>query len=210
MDPRYANLDSRTLALNVYISQGILFLLGLGGLYFFYIRPGTDWTRAFHMSDIGTVLWYGTLTALAVIVLEIVLLTVLPSDMFDDGGLNERLFRDLSVWHIAVLCLVVAISEEFLFRAVIQPGLGVWWTSILFAVVHVRYLKKWVMVIVVFVISVWFGTLFEKTGTIWTVVWAHFLIDFILGCFVKKGWFVSEKEGFSGEKSNTEEKKENE
>jgi membrane protease YdiL (CAAX protease family) len=210
MDTRYANLDSRTLALNVYISQGILFLLGLGGLYFFYIRSGTDWTRVFFVLDIGNVLWYGTLTALAVIVLEIVLLTVLPSDMFDDGGLNERLFRDLSVWHIAVLCLVVAISEEFLFRAVIQPGLDVWWTSILFAVVHVRYLKKWVMVTTVFAISVLFGTLFEKTGTIWTVVWAHFLIDFILGCFVKKGWFVSKKEGISGGKSNTEEKKENE
>jgi membrane protease YdiL (CAAX protease family) len=210
MDQRYAHLDSRTLALNVYLSQAILFVVGLVGLYFFYIRSGVDWTTPFLLPDRGDVFGYGTLAALCIVAVEIILIIWLPPDTFDDGGLNEILFRDLSVLHIGLVCLVVAVSEELLFRAVIQPGLGLWWTSILFALVHVRYLKKWVMVAVVFLISILFGWLFMKTGTVWSVVWAHFLVDFILGCFVRKGWFLSRKEGISLEKSNTEERSESE
>lgn len=209
MDPRYAHLDSRTLALNVYISQAILFVIGLAGLYFFYIRPGADWIGRFLAPHIADVFVYGTLLALLVVAVEIVLIVWLPPEMFDDGGLNELLFRDLPVWHIALVCLVVALAEEFLFRAVIQPGLGVWWTSVLFALVHVRYLKKWVMMAVVFLISMLFGWLFDKTGTVWAVVWTHFLVDFILGCFVRKGWFFSPKEGESLQKANREERNEN-
>ncbi|ERI10080.1 CPBP family intramembrane glutamic endopeptidase [Aneurinibacillus aneurinilyticus] len=209
MDPRYAHLDSRTLALNVYISQAILFAFGVAGLYFFYILPGTGWHARFLAPNWIEVLVYGTLVALLVIVIEIILIIWLPPETFDDGGLNELLFRDLPIWHIALVCLVVAVTEEFLFRAVIQPGLGLWWTSVLFALVHVRYLKKWVMTVVVFCISLLFGWLFDRTGSVWSVVWAHFLVDFILGCFVKKGWFLSRKEGESLPEANTEERNEN-
>ncbi|MED0669907.1 type II CAAX endopeptidase family protein [Aneurinibacillus aneurinilyticus] len=209
MDPRYAHLDSRTLALNVYISQAILFAFGVAGLYFFYILPGTGWHACFLAPNWIEVLVYGTLVALLVIVIEIILIIWLPPETFDDGGLNELLFRDLPIWHIALVCLVVAVTEEFLFRAVIQPGLGLWWTSVLFALVHVRYLKKWVMTVVVFCISLLFGWLFDRTGSVWSVVWAHFLVDFILGCFVKKGWFLSRKEGESLPEANTEERNEN-
>ncbi|CEH29973.1 CPBP family intramembrane glutamic endopeptidase [Aneurinibacillus migulanus] len=209
MDPRYAHLDSRTLALNVYISQAILFAIGVAGLYFFYILPGTNWQARFLAPDWIEVFVYGTLVALLVIAIEIVLIVWLPPETFDDGGLNELLFRDLPIWHIALVCLVVAVTEEFLFRSVIQPGLGLWWTSVLFALVHVRYLKKWVMTVVVFCISLLFGWLFERTGNVWSVVWAHFLVDFILGCFVKKGWFLPQKEGESLPGSNTEERNKN-
>lgn len=209
MDPRYAHLDSRTLALNVYISQAILFAFGVAGLYFFYILPGTGWHARFLAPNWIEVLVYGTLVALLVIVIEIILIIWLPPETFDDGGLNELLFRDLPIWHIALVCLVVAVTEEFLFRAVIQPGLGLWWTSVLFALVHVRYLKKWVMTVVVFCISLLFGWLFDRTGSVWSVVWAHFLVDFILGCFVKKGWFLSRKEGEFLPEANTEERNEN-
>ncbi|MBN6188557.1 CPBP family intramembrane metalloprotease [Aneurinibacillus sp. BA2021] len=206
MDPRYKQLDSRTLALNVYISQAILFVIALVGLYFFYIRPGADWAVVFLLPNVQDAFLYGTLVALLVIAVEVILIVWLPPDMFDDGGLNEILFRDLPVWHIALVCLVVAVTEEFLFRAVMQPGLGIWWTSIVFTVVHVRYLKKWVMVSVVFLISVLFGWLFSHTGTVWSVVWAHFLVDFILGCFVKKGWFLSRQAGKTEESANRESK----
>lgn len=210
MDPRYSQLDSRTLALNVYISQAILFVVALIGLYFFYIRPGANWVGIFLLPSWTDVFFYGTLAALLVIAVEVILIIWLPPDIFDDGGLNEILFRDLSVWHIALVCLVVAVAEEFLFRAVMQPELGVWWTSIIFTLVHVRYLKKWVMVSVVFLISVLFGWLFAQTNTVWSVVWAHFLVDFTLGCFVKKGWFLSQEAGESEENANREDRIENE
>lgn len=198
MDVRKMELTSRVLALNVYMTQGILLLCGLAGLYWFYIRPGRSWQEMFALDGWQTALLYGTLAALFVIAAEILLIMTLPRDTFDDGGLNERLFRDLSGWQIVLLCLVVAVSEELLFRAVMQPKLGIWWTSILFTIVHVRYWKKWVMVAVVFGISLLFGGLVIRTGTVWTAIWAHFLIDATLGYFVKKGWFIREIEEHSG------------
>ncbi|BAU28933.1 hypothetical protein DFP93_103220 [Aneurinibacillus soli] len=198
MDVRKMGLTSRVLAINVYMTQGILLLCGLVGLYWFYIRSGRGWQEIFTLADWQSGVLYGTLVALFVIVAEVVLLVVLPRGMFDDGGVNELLFRDLSGVQIISLCLVVAVSEELLFRAVIQPGLGIWWTSILFTVVHVRYWKKWVMVAVVFGISLLFGALVVRTGAVWAAIWAHFLIDVALGYFVKKGWFIHKMEENSG------------
>ncbi|WCN36758.1 CPBP family intramembrane glutamic endopeptidase [Aneurinibacillus uraniidurans] len=198
MDVRKMGLTSRVLALNVYITQGILLLCGLAGLYWFYIRPGKSWYETFAPADWWSVVLYGTLAALFVIVVEVGLTLALSREMFDDGGVNELLFRDLSSIQIICLCFVVAVSEELLFRAVIQPEFGIWWTSILFTVVHVRYWKKWVMVAVVCGISLLFGALVVRTGSVWTTIWAHFLIDATLGYFIKKGWVIHKMEEKSG------------
>lgn len=198
MDVRKMELTSQQLALTVYMTQGILLSCGLVGLYWFYIRLGTSWYEMFTFADGWSVVLYGTLAALFVIVVEVVLIAALPRGMFDDGGVNELLFRDLSGIQIICLCFVVAVSEEVLFRAVIQPGLGIWWTSVLFTIVHVRYWKKWVMIAAVCGISLLFGALIVRTGSVWTVVWAHFLVDAVLGYFIKKRWVIHKMEGKSG------------
>ena len=58
---------------------------------------------------------------------------VLPSHYYDDGGLNERIFRGRSVIEIAVISSVVSIAEEILFRGVIQTHVGLIISSIIFA-----------------------------------------------------------------------------
>ena len=65
---------------------------------------------------------------------------VLPFRYYDDGGLNERIFRGRSVIEIAVISSVVSIAEEILFRGVIQTHVGLILSSIIFAFVHFRYL----------------------------------------------------------------------
>ncbi|WP_052947686.1 CPBP family intramembrane glutamic endopeptidase [Aneurinibacillus tyrosinisolvens] len=204
MDPRYEKLDARTILLNVYLSQGIILLLGFLGLYFFYIRHGLGWADVFIPDRIMPSLLYGGAAAIVIIMVEVLLIVLLPKNTFDDGGLNELLFRELSFWQIGIVALIVAFSEELLFRAVVQPGIGLWWTSLLFAAIHVRYLRKWVMFFTVFLISLLFGWLFSRTGSIWTIIWAHFLVDFLLGCFLRLGWFVSKEAGISAQESNME------
>ncbi|MEK1830639.1 CPBP family intramembrane glutamic endopeptidase [Priestia megaterium] len=66
-----------------------------------------------------------------------------PEHLYDDGGINERLFANRSVPHLILICIIVACSEEILFRGVIQVQFGLFWASIVFALVHIRYLKKW-------------------------------------------------------------------
>lgn len=108
--------------------------------------------------------------------------------MFDDGGINEKLFKNMPIWHIFIITNIVGFVEELLFRGAIQPLLGVWFTSLIFALIHFRYLKKIVLILVTFSISIGLGLITEHTGSWFSAYIAHMLIDFILGIFIRKNW----------------------
>lgn len=87
--------------------------------------------------------------------------------------MNEKLFGKRPVWHIVVICLIVGLCEELLFRGG-TACFGPYWTSILFAAIHVRYLRHWLPTLMVFLISYALGTVYEWTGTLWAPIAAHF------------------------------------
>lgn len=194
MDPRIKHLDSRILVYNLYLTQGILLLIGMLSTYFFIVGEERGWGDFFALPNQISSLWIGLSGGLAIILLEVVLNKVLPQDEFDDGGINEKIFRSLGFAHIFFVAFIVAFTEEVLFRGVIQEFVGIWWASIIFTIIHVRYLKKWMMVLVVFLISLAFGWMYQLTGSLWTSILAHFLVDFVLGVFIRLGWFQSEEE----------------
>lgn len=194
MDPRIKKLDSRILVYNLYLTQGILLLIGLLLAYFFIIGEERSWGDFFAFPGTLSSLWYGFGIGIGIILLEVVLNALLPDDEFDDGGINEKIFRNLGYFHIFFVTFLVAFTEEVLFRGVIQEFIGLWWASIIFTVIHVRYLKKWIMVLVVFLISLAFGWIYQVTGSLWTSILSHFLVDFVLGLFIRFGWFQSREE----------------
>ncbi|GIP37503.1 hypothetical protein J31TS4_07830 [Paenibacillus sp. J31TS4] len=181
-----SELDDRTLLLNVYLTQLLCLLLGASLVGW---KLGWPWTLfGAGASPIAAVGW-GAGFALLVVSTDLFVTRLVPEHVTDDGGVNERLFADLPLWHIALLCAFVSVCEELLFRGGVQEalGFGPYWTSILFAVIHVRYLQHWLMTGLVFAISYGLGWLYAATGTLWTPVIAHFLIDFILGCIIRFG-----------------------
>lgn len=194
MDARIKYLSSKVLLLNLFITQGIMLLVGVLAAYFFFIRKGEGWGSFFSLPWPLSYLWLGVGGAILVIGLEILCTYFLPEKEFDDGGINEKLFRGLGIPYIALITFFIAFTEELLFRGIIQGFLGLWLTALIFTVVHVRYLKKWIMVLLVFSISILFGWLFQYTRSLWTPIEAHFLIDFILAVFIRLGWFQTEIE----------------
>ncbi|MGA9288058.1 MAG: CPBP family intramembrane glutamic endopeptidase, partial [Anaerobacillus sp.] len=129
---------------------------------------------------------YGGGTACLIVLIDLLLMKIFPEDQLDDGGINERIFANLSLLHIFTLSLVIAISEELLFRGVIQTNFGLFIASGLFAIIHVRYLAKPVLFLSVVGISFMIGILFELTGNVLVTITAHFLIDFTMGCLIKR------------------------
>jgi len=91
------------------------------------------------------------------------------------------------VWHTALICLVVACCEELLFRGAVQHLIGIYWTSVLFALIHIRYLQHWLMALLVFGTSYALGWIYVQTGSLITPIIAHFLIDFVLGYYLRGG-----------------------
>ncbi|MEI7024585.1 CPBP family intramembrane glutamic endopeptidase [Paenibacillus sp. y28] len=174
-------LSDRALLLNVYLTQLITVIIGILVLVFQGRNPFhlLQFPESFHF-----LLWGAGFAAVAMAV-DLIASRFAPEEAVDDGGINERLFGNRPLWHIAVLSLIVSICEELLFRGAIQHAWGAYWTSILFAALHLRYLKHWLMTGLVFSISYGLGWIYMQTGTIWTPIFAHFLIDFVMGCILK-------------------------
>ncbi|MED2972716.1 CPBP family intramembrane metalloprotease [Fictibacillus sp. B-59209] len=183
-------MSDRELRTNIYISQFLFFAAGTAIMWF----AGFDLNK-FRWESFNIIV-LGAGTALAVVIINLLLHKWMPKRYLDDGGINERIFRSVPVWHIAVLTAVISFSEEWLFRGAVQPLLGLGLTSILFAVLHVRYIKKPVLFSAAVLLSFLLGYLYQYTEILLVPMTAHFFIDFFLGLLISKGWLTTHPKSY--------------
>ena len=143
--------------------------------------------------DLQQIILWGGIAGVAVVLLDLILMKLLPSHYYDDGGLNERIFRNRSISQIAFIAAIVAIPEELLFSGMIQTHFGLISASIIFAIVHYRYLFNWYLFLNVIGLSFFIGYVYLQTNNILVTIFMHFLIDFLLGCHIKQ----QEQEGIN-------------
>jgi CAAX protease family protein len=143
--------------------------------------------------DLPQIILWGGIAGVAVVLVDLLLMKLLPSHYYDDGGLNKRIFRNRSISQIAFIAVIVAIPEELLFRGIIQTHFGLIAASIIFAIVHYRYLFNWYLFLNVIGLSFFIGYVYLQTNNILVTIFMHFLIDFLLGCHIKQ----QEQEGIN-------------
>lgn len=177
------NISDEDLKKSLLLSQGLFLLISLL-LSLFLFEHILDWFRYFNF-NLKEITYYGIIPGLIIVIIDVILMKKLPKRYLDDGGINERVFQNRSIADIFFLALIIAISEELLFRGVIQTTFGYFIASIIFALVHFRYLKKPVLFISVFLLSFYIGFLFEITGNLLVTITMHFTIDFLLGLMIK-------------------------
>ena len=175
-------INDKMLLLNLYLTQGLILIIGFLWLFFQKQNVISLLTIPHNMAN---VFLYGVLFTGLAILLDFVASKFSPDEASDDGGVNERIFKKRPVWHIIVLCFIIAFCEEMLFRAAVQHSFGIYWTSVIFAAIHVRYLKHWIPTGLVFCISYGLGWIYVETGSIWTSILAHFLFDLIMGLLIR-------------------------
>lgn len=189
-------LTDKQLLYNLFLTQIILLTIAffLGIILF---KDVSTFFNLFNFKDMN-ILLIGVSAGVLVVLFDVFLMKVTPISYQDDGGVNERIFSKLPYFMIFIVALLVAISEELLFRGVLQSHLGLVWTSIIFAAIHYRYLFNWFLFVNVLVLSFFIGFLFEWTQNILVTMTAHFLIDFILGLLIRQKYLkqmVLEKGG---------------
>ncbi|OAS87427.1 CPBP family intramembrane glutamic endopeptidase [Metabacillus litoralis] len=183
-------LTDKQIVQNLYFTQFLLLFIAiaLGFFLFDQIEQFLDlWVIKNYLFVI-----YGIGLALIVIIVDFIIMKVAPSRLTDDGGINEKIFEKRSIPHIFVLTALIAISEEILFRGVLQTHFGIWTASLIFAILHFRYLSKWLLFTMVVTISFLLGIVYEMTETLYTTIIAHFLIDLVFAIqirlqFIKRG-----------------------
>ncbi|MBB6735790.1 CPBP family intramembrane glutamic endopeptidase [Cohnella zeiphila] len=174
-------ISERLLLINLYATQGITFIIGM----LWVIFQGRNAILLFRFpEDYRFAVWAAGL-ALAVVLLDLLVSRWTPEEAMEDGGINERIFRGRPIWHIVLICAIVSVCEELLFRGAVQSSFGPYWTSILFAAIHVRYLRHWIPTGMVFAISYALGWVYIHAGTLWAPIAAHFLIDLIMGLIIR-------------------------
>lgn len=178
------HLDDRTLLFNLYLTQALVLLVALLLLWWQRRSP----VLLFAAGDVASVAAAarGVAVAAAVLAVDAVLSRMAPDVMTDQTGLNEKLFARRPLWHMALICLVVSVCEELLFRGALQHWIGNYWTSVLFAAIHFRYLRHWLPTLAVFAISYVLGWLHLSTGSLIAPIAAHFLIDFANGYVLRR------------------------
>jgi CAAX protease family protein len=91
----------------------------------------------------------------------------------------HALLGGLGSWQVLALALLSAGGEESLFRGALQPRIGLWPASLLFAALHFplrRTLLPWTAF--AFVLGVMMGVLTEWAGSLWPAILLHFLVNF--------------------------------
>jgi uncharacterized protein len=158
---------------------GVSFILG-----FFLFDDFHSFWSLLQMNDMR--IWtIGGLAGLAIVLLDVTLMKLLPTAYYDDGGLNERLFQNKTFWQIAGIAAMVAISEEILFRGVIQTHFGLIISSIIFALIHYRYLFNLFLFFNITILSFFIGYIYHITGNLLVTIFLHFVVDFLLGLIIR-------------------------
>jgi len=189
----FNDLSDRQIVRSFYSSQA--FLLLVSALLFWLFHVSFHPLPPIVMFDMKEMILWGVIVGALVAGAEYVLSLILPPDWMDDGGVNQRLFAAMSIKQIVMSMLLVAVIEEWLFRGLIQTYLGWIVASVIFGVVHIRYLRKPVMLIIVLLLGVLLGYIFKTTGSLWPPMICHYVIDVLLGVMLKMSMVKRRKEG---------------
>ncbi len=163
------------------MTQALTLIIGIIWILFQHRNP----ILLLQLPNTLNFLYWGAGLAAVVILVDLLISRWVPDEATDDGGVNERLFRNRPWWHILVISFIVSVCEELLFRGALQHAFGAYWTSIIFAAIHVRYLKHWIPTGLVFSISYGLGWIYDYTGTLWAPIAAHFVIDAVMGFIIR-------------------------
>ncbi|MED4532226.1 CPBP family intramembrane glutamic endopeptidase [Metabacillus fastidiosus] len=183
-------LSDKQIVQQLYFTQMLLLFISFI-LSFFLFDSYADFMDLWKISDYQFI-FCGAVVAFIVILLDFIVTKFAPKKLYDDGGINEKLFAKRSVPHIFFLTAFIAFTEEFLFRGVLQTSFGLWTASIIFAIMHFRYVTKWLLFTVVLLTSFLLGIVYEWTDNLYTTIIAHFIIDLLFAIqirlrFLRKG-----------------------
>jgi len=175
-------LTDKDLLFHLYMTQIILCAISL--LLGFIFFDHFSYLDKIILDDVH-LFTIGIPAGIIIVMIDIFLMRCLPSSFYDDGGLNERIFRNRNTLHIIIIALFVAFSEELLFRGIIQTKVGLILASIIFAIIHYRYLFNWFLFVNIVLLSFFIGAIFEWSDNLAVTIVMHFVIDFLLGMYIK-------------------------
>jgi membrane protease YdiL (CAAX protease family) len=135
----------------------------------------------------------GVATALALALVNYLLLTRAPSNWVVDGVRNvyretiQPLFGGMSPAGAIVIGAAAGIGEEWLFRGILQPLVGIAGASIVFGLAHVGGVRMLAFGVWATLMGLVMGTLAMVTGGLTAPMVAHGLYDVLALEYIRRG-----------------------
>jgi uncharacterized protein len=170
----------------LFLAQQFAFVLvaflGVGAL------TRRDWTAVRQRLGLGPISGQQFLESLGWIALLVLLQAIggaiwnaiNPEDVLLVEEISQILYQDFGFWHWLALALGAGIGEEILFRGALQPVFGIWFTSLLFAIVHVQYGLLTPATVILFLLSFILGFIRQRHNTSVAIL-VHIGYDLTLG-----------------------------
>lgn len=167
--------------------QQILILMGITALILFIV--GNLWRM---VGNVDLLAWQVTGVAClqgAAIAAGIILASGLLYSVWENYRQSVDVYLDFVLKPLALpdvlwLGLLPGLSEEFLFRGIMLPGLGLGWvalvlSSLIFGVLHISGVQQWSYAMWAAIIGLVLGYSAIATGNLFVPVLAHIITNFI-------------------------------
>lgn len=170
------------------MNLGNLGLLLIGAVaYYFFVFKMKGGLIAIYPPGLGLLNWLWLVVAyIAMVVVFWALIKIKSPEYFYDEAV-DYLMKNLSMPQLVGVFLLGGLSEELIFRGVIQLWVGLIPSSIIFVLIHFRYLKKPWMALETLALSLILGSLYIITESIWICSIAHALINLTTAWIIKSG-----------------------
>jgi hypothetical protein len=102
-------LTDKDLLFHLYMTQVILCVVSL--LLGFILFDHLSYLENIIFND-SQIFVIGIPAGLIVVIIDILLMKILPSSFYDDGGLNERIFKNRTIFHILIIAFLSRLARS--------------------------------------------------------------------------------------------------
>jgi membrane protease YdiL (CAAX protease family) len=173
------------------ISVGYALLASLATALALALQDGVPWVYPTPWLDLGTFESLGVSAGMGLVIALLVIggtrLTVARYAWAKRLHLELRpIAHGMTGWHIVLIAFFSSLGEEFLFRGLLQPWLGVLPTAVVFGICHqMPGQAKWVWVCWATAVGLAFGIIFASTGSLVGALVAHAVINAVNLMFLR-------------------------
>jgi len=179
------DIPKKMMVVNLIVSQLLLIVLAV--ILQFIFNKQLCFEEIFLLNFTTYTIFIGIFSSVLLLLIQLAFFKFISAERLFEQ-INAYLLQNFSLKELSLIFLVGAISEEFLFRATIQPKIGILLGSLIFTVVHFRYLRKILILIEVFIIGLVLGLSYYLTSSIWVPIFCHFLVNLTTAFLYKIGY----------------------
>lgn len=153
----------------------------ISGIYAFsYLSPFKNMN--FNLTSVGL----GLAASLILVFLSFLISYTYDPFKKSMSSLDEMIISKIQMSDIIPIALASGIAEEIFFRGILQNGIGIYFSNIIFALLHFPGKEFWVYSLWTLFAGLFLGNIYAYTNNLFIVIIAHVMNNFLALLLWKK------------------------